>query len=159
MVSAPLGAVTPPGGCVPSGGPVLALVLDGGAWDLERSSFLSRWASPPVAGLFKEVPRLPGRTPDPENHSPDLVRISCCLRHWLHTHITCSHGYRISPHFNSTKKTGFISLRIYNPAGFHRREETQWSFVLRRRALAQSENKTPLGPLESPKMLALLDRQ
>lgn len=88
MVSAPLRAVTPPGGCVPSGGPVLALVLDGGAWDLERSSFLSRWASPPVAGLFKEVPRLPGRTPDPENHSPDLVRISCCLRHWLHTHIT-----------------------------------------------------------------------
>lgn len=63
------------------------LVL-GGAWDLERSSFLSRWASPPVARLFKEVPRLPGLTPDPENHSPDLVRISCCLRHRLHTHIT-----------------------------------------------------------------------
>lgn len=87
MVSAPLAAVTPAGGCVPSGGPALVLVL-GGAWDLERSSFLSRWASPPVARLFKEVPRLPGLTPDPENHSPDLVRISCCLRHRLHTHIT-----------------------------------------------------------------------
>lgn len=88
MVSAPLAAVTPAGGCVPSGAPALVLVLEGGAWDLERSSFLSRWASPPVPGLFKEVPRLPGRTPDPENHSPDLVRISCCLRHRLHTHIT-----------------------------------------------------------------------
>lgn len=88
MVSAPLAAVTPGGGCVPSGRPVLELV-EGGAWDLERSSFLSRWASPPVAGSVKEVPRLPGRTPDPENHSPDLVRISCCLRHRLHTHITC----------------------------------------------------------------------
>lgn len=88
MVSAPLAAVTLAGGCVPSCAPTLVLVLEGGAWDLERSSFLSRWASPPVPGLFKEVPRLPGRTPDPENHSPDLVRISCCLRHRLHTHIT-----------------------------------------------------------------------
>lgn len=88
MVSAPLAAVTAAGGCVLSGGPALVLVL-GGAWDLERSSFLSRWASPPVARLFKELPRLPGRSPDPENHSPDLVRISCCLRHRLHTHITC----------------------------------------------------------------------
>lgn len=89
MVSAPLAAVTPAGGCVPYGSAVLLLVPEGGAWDLERSSFLSRWASPPVAGLFMEVPRLASRTPDPENHSPDLVRISCCLRHRLHTHITC----------------------------------------------------------------------
>ena len=86
MVSPPFAALTPVGKCVPSGSPVL--VLEGGAWDLERSSFLSRWASPPVAGSLKEVPRLPGRAPDPENHSPDLVRISCCLRHRLHTHIT-----------------------------------------------------------------------
>lgn len=85
IVSAPLAGVIPAGGCVPFGP---ALVLEGGAWDLERRSFLSRWASPPVAGSFKEVPRLPGRIPDPENHSPDLVRISCCLRHRLHTHIT-----------------------------------------------------------------------
>lgn len=88
MVSAPLAAGTPGGGCVPSGGPALELVMEGGAWDLERSSFLSRWASPPMAGMSKELPRLPGCTPDPENHSPDLVRISCCLRHRLHTHIT-----------------------------------------------------------------------
>lgn len=87
MVSAPLAAVTAAGSCVPSGGPALVF---GGAWDLERSSFLSRWASPPVARLFKELPRLPSRSPDPENHSPDLVRISCCLRHRLHTHITCT---------------------------------------------------------------------
>lgn len=91
MVSAPLAAGTPAGSCVPSGSPALELVL-GGAWDLERSSFLSRCASPPVAGLIKEVLRLPGRTPDPENHSPDLVRISCCLRHRLHTHITYRGG-------------------------------------------------------------------
>lgn len=41
-----------------------------------------------MVGSFKAVLRLTGRTPDPENHSPDLVRISCCLRHRLHTHIT-----------------------------------------------------------------------
>lgn len=95
MVSAPLAAVTPADGCVPSGSPALALVLVG-AWDLERSSFLSRWTSPPVARSFKEVARFPGRTPDPENHSPDLVRISCCLRHRLQTHITCR-GFKDKP--------------------------------------------------------------
>ena len=89
MISAPLAAVTPAGGWVPSGGPVLAFALEGGAWDLERRSLLSRGASPPPVGSFKAAPRLAGRTPCPENHSPDLVRISCCLRHRLHTHITC----------------------------------------------------------------------
>lgn len=89
MSPAPLAAVAAAVGCVPSGSAALALVL-GGAWDLERSSFLSRWASPPVARLFKELARLPDRPPDPENHSPDLVRISCCLRHRLQTHITCA---------------------------------------------------------------------
>lgn len=85
MVSPLLITVTLEGGCVPSPGPV----LEDGAWDLERSSFLSRLASPPVVGSFEEVSRLPDRAPDPENHPPDLVRISCCLRHRLHTHITC----------------------------------------------------------------------
>lgn len=116
MVSAPLAVVTPVGGCVPvSGGPVL-LTLDGGAWDLERSSFLSRWASPPVARSFKEAPRLPGRTPDPENHSPDLVRISCCLRHRLHTHITCKELEREKGCFSSSHQQKRSELNIIKHA-------------------------------------------
>lgn len=86
MVSPALAVGSPAGDGVPSSGPVF--LLEGEAWDLERRSFLSRWTSPALAGLFRELPRLPGLTPDPENHSPDLVRISCCLRHRLQTHIT-----------------------------------------------------------------------
>ena len=84
---------------------MLALAV-GGAWDLERSIFLSRCTSPPVARLFKELPRFPGRAPDPENHSPDLVRISCCLRHRLQTHITCreSEGQTEAPNEGETNE-------------------------------------------------------
>ncbi|TNN32517.1 hypothetical protein EYF80_057320 [Liparis tanakae] len=74
MASAPLAAAaTPEAGCVASGGAAVASVPVGGAWDLERTSFLSRGASPPAAGPMEEVPGLPGCAPDPENHSPDLV--------------------------------------------------------------------------------------
>ena len=69
----------------------MALALeaeDGCATDRERSIFLSRAPSAPtLVRSFRLA--LVGRTPGPENHSPDLVRISCCLRQRLHTHMTC----------------------------------------------------------------------
>ena len=60
MVSPPLPVTpaTPAGGCVPSGCPALALL--GGAWDLERRSFLSRSKSPPTVGSLWVEPRLAG---------------------------------------------------------------------------------------------------
>lgn len=61
------------------------VLLVPGAWDLERN-FLSFSNSELLGG----APTLRGLAPGPdENHSPDLVRISCCFLHRLHTHITC----------------------------------------------------------------------
>lgn len=59
----------------------LARLAPGIACDLERS-FPSRSASGPA--MLRGLPLGPD-----ENHSPDLVRISCCFLHRLHTHITC----------------------------------------------------------------------
>lgn len=65
-----------------------------GVWDLDRSwslAFFSLGASelPPVA-VSLSVPSWLGVWwgPLPKNHAPDFVRISCCFRHKLHTHIT-----------------------------------------------------------------------
>lgn len=41
-----------------------------------------------MAGSLTADPSSPGLGPWLGNHSPDLVSISCCFRHWLHTHIT-----------------------------------------------------------------------
>ncbi len=61
-----------------------------GACDLERN-FLSFSNSRTLRG----APTLRGLPPGPdENHSPDLVRISCCFLHRLHTHITCVDKYK-----------------------------------------------------------------
>lgn len=57
-----------------------------GAWERERS-FLSPGTWHTDGSLMAE-PR-PGDFPaGPVNQSPGLVRISCCFRQLLHTHIT-----------------------------------------------------------------------
>ncbi len=58
-----------------------------GFWDIERA-FFSPTGSPHMAGSLTADPSSPALGPWLGNHSPDLVSISCCLRHLLHTHIT-----------------------------------------------------------------------
>lgn len=65
-----------------------------GVCDLDRSwslAFFSLGASelPPVAVSLSAPSWLgEGCGPLPKNQAPDFVRISCCFRHKLHTHIT-----------------------------------------------------------------------
>ena len=69
----------------------------GGAWERERS-FLS-------AG--SEQSSVPS---GPANHSPGLVRSSCCLRQLLHTQMTCGPGetgqHRVNPVSPDRRRTG-----------------------------------------------------
>lgn len=64
-----------------------------GVWDLDRSwsrAFFSLGTSDPApVAVSLRVPSWLGCWgPLPKNHAPDLVKISCCFRHKLHTHIT-----------------------------------------------------------------------
>lgn len=58
----------------------------GNAWERQRS-FLSPGAWHTDGSLTAE-PRPGGLAAGPVNQSPGLVRISCCFRQLLHTHIT-----------------------------------------------------------------------
>ena len=71
-----------------------AAVLSG-VWDRDLSwsrAFFSLGASEPApVAVSLRVPSWLGCWgPLPKNHAPDLVKISCCFRHKLHTHITYS---------------------------------------------------------------------
>lgn len=64
-----------------------------GVWDRDRSwsrAFFSLGTSEPApVAVSLRVPSWLGCWgPLPKNHAPDLVKISCCFRHKLHTHIT-----------------------------------------------------------------------
>lgn len=64
----------------------IAVVEPGGAWERDLS-FLSPSAWHTDGSLAAE-PRPAGFPGGPVNHSPGLVRISCCFRQLLHTQIT-----------------------------------------------------------------------
>lgn len=64
----------------------IAVMEPGGAWERDRS-FLSPGVWHTDGSLTAE-PRPAGFPAGPVNHSPGLVRISCCFRQLLHTQIT-----------------------------------------------------------------------